>query len=313
MIYKKFLALFFIFYMIFALNDFSYEISASSNNTVLTNHVTNEIEVQVYAEAVVYMIDLKLKQSKLGEYTYDTEVLNQDYVKCFNSNFLNDFLKINSTQIFMTELFSDEEIQLLEYERNKIAHQNLTQEELKLLEEYKNYCDEFHSILAYNDEIFSKIVERSGGTIEGWKEMKLHTPVGYEKAVFGDEDYGHLFKLNYVEMSPELQNFRSEYRDVYPFNYEVNLSWEYPFKTSQYDADLYGFYYPNVTEEFHINSSKYNTDYLLPNSKNLISYTVYNDCIEVIFNAFEVNENTMSALAYIKDGKITDIITFIGK
>lgn len=299
--------------MIFALNDFSYEISASSNNTVLTNHVTNEIEVQVYAEAVVYMIDLKLKQSKLGEYTYDTEVLNQDYVKCFNSNFLNDFLKINSTQIFMTELFSDEEIQLLEYERNKIAHQNLTQEELKLLEEYKNYCDEFHSILAYNDEIFSKIVERSGGTIEGWKEMKLHTPVGYEKAVFGDEDYGHLFKLNYVEMSPELQNFRSEYRDVYPFNYEVNLSWEYPFKTSQYDADLYGFYYPNVTEEFHINSSKYNTDYLLPNSKNLISYTVYNDCIEVIFNAFEVNENTMSALAYIKDGKITDIITFIGK
>lgn len=269
-------------------------------------------EAAVLAEATVYMIDLVLEQSQHRDYSLDVEGLNHEYVECFDSEYLSRFLTKHASEIFMTEIITNDEIQLHEYERNKLAHRTLSQDELELLEEYKEYTDEYHAILDYNDEVFAKIVERDGGTVEGLKGMRLSTPTSYDRAVLGDEEYGSLFESTYVEMSQELQNFRNKYQDEYPFNYEVNVPWEYPFKTTQYDASMYGIYYPEVTGEFHINYSDYdNIEDKLPNTDNLMSYRVYNDCIEVLFDAREVGVYTMSALVDIDEGKITDISTYI--
>lgn len=270
-------------------------------------------EAEMFAKAVVYMIDLDLEQNN-SEYLFNIDDLNQDYVKCFNPDYLNTFLTNQpSHTLHSNDYLSDEEMQLIEYERNKDFHFNLTEYQLTLLEEFNRYCDEYHEVLKYNDEILTKIATAEGATLEGLKSMLLSTPVSYDKVVYGNSEYSALLWSNYVEMSPELQSFRNNYINAYPFNYEVNLPWEYSkFTTSQYDASLYGFEYQDVTKDFYvIDPNKDKLPGALKNENHLISYTVYNDCIEVIFDASAVNGNIMSALVYVNDGEITDIATYI--
>lgn len=269
-------------------------------------------EAEVFAKAVVYMLDLDLERSD-DEYLFDIEVLNKDYVECFNLDYLKKFLTNQPSHIiYSNEIISNEEKQLIEYEQNKNSHSTLTEHHLTLLDEFNRYCDEYHEILNYNDEILTKIAEIEGITLENFKSMRMTTPVGYDKILFRNEEYSQLLKSDFVEISQELRYFRDNYINAYPFNYEVNLPWAYKFTTSQYDASLYGFQYQDVTEDFYlILPDRSKEKVILKNKNKLISYTVYNDCIEVIFDASEVNGYIMSALVYVIDGEITDIATYL--
>lgn len=269
-------------------------------------------EAEIFAKAVVYMIDLDLERNGL-EYLFDIELLNQDYVDCFNKDYLNEFLTNPPTQKFSSNYnITEEEIQFIEYEKNKNFHATLNEHQLSLLDEFNKYCDEYHEVLNYNDEILTKIALDEGITLENLKSMRLSTPLDYDGIVYANEKYSELLRYDCLEMSYELQAFRNNYVNAYPFNYEVDLPWKYKFTTSQYDASLYGFQYQDVTQDFYVilpNEPKQAG--ALKNKNHLISYTIYNNCIEIIFDAIEIDCYIMSALVYINNGKITDISTYI--
>lgn len=289
-----------------------YTLEVKSDFTIGTN--LNELvmtydEARIFAEAVVYMIDLDLEWGSVC----DIKVLNQEYVECFNKTYLTNFIEDRPSYLYFIKSFaSKEESQLLEYNKNKNAHNALTQEELVLLDKYNKFCDEYHEILDYNDEILSMIAQKNETTLEMLKEIPLHTSNYYDRIIYGDEEYGHLLKSTYIEMSQELKDFKNEYQGVYPFNYEVDLPWEYKNSTSQYDANLYGVYYQDVTENFYViyPENKDNDGVPVQNKYRLISYTVYNDCIEVNFNSIDGN---MSAIVLITDGVISDIYAYMQK
>lgn len=278
-------------------------------------YATTKEDAQIYADAVVYMLDLNLDVNDNGEFLFDIDILNKDYVDCFDTDYLNYFLANQLKQnLFIDNYKSDYEVEHYIYIQNKIAHENLTKKEIELLEQYNNHCDELHLILEYNDDIFKKIAEKNGATIEGIKEMRLYTPSSYDRTILGDEDYGHMFKSTYIELSQELQEFKKIYTGMYPFNYKVDVPWDYEFYTTQYDASLYGFYYPKVTQEFYSSFSNYDTiDGLgvkLKNDNKLISYTVYNDCIEVEISNSNLG-NTIYAIVDIENGKIINTSFYI--
>lgn len=280
----------------------NYSLSSENLNQLAMSYDKAEI----FAEAVIYMIDLDLEWGEVIE----LQALNQDYVACFNKVYLTKFLADRPSYLFFLETFeSKEEAQFIEYKNNKNLHNALTQEELTLLDEYNNFCDEYHEILDYNDYILSMIAKKEQMSLEGLKEMRLNTQNSYEKTIYGDEEYSHLLKSQ-PEMSQKLQDFKNKYFGVYPFNYEVDLPWDYKFTTSQYDASLYEFYYQDVTEDFYViypyNSDNYGV--FFKNKYRLNSYTVYNDCIEISFSSQDGN---MSAIISIIDGVIFNIYAYI--
>lgn len=307
-----------VFIFILALNK-SNEIkiaNINARNENLSKLVMSRNEAEIFAEAVIYMIDLNLKTNEKGENIFDITTLNQEYVNCFNPEYLNYFLTNQPTHIIPPDGFaSEEEKQYFQYESNKKSHKLLTQHELILLEKYNQYSYDNYKILKYNDTILTKIAQKEGMTLEGLKSMRFSTPMSYDRVVGSDEEYSHLLKFSQIEMSQELKDFKNKYQEIYPFNYEVNLPSEGIYtNTTQYEANLYGFYYPNISENFYVSYTDEmlaNKDNILQDKNQLLSYTVYNDSIEIRFDARNVNGNFMTAIAYITNGEIIDIYTYI--
>lgn len=269
--------------------------------------IMSRSDAQIYANAFIYMLDLDMKMGQFGDDFYNIDVLNQEYVKCFDLEYLDYMLKNQHFNKFIYDGYSEEEIQSENYMIYQSHHEMMTEEEHKLLDEYNKYRYEVYKVYENNIDIIGKIAEKNGMTIEDMKSYKNGTPRSYDMFLGSDEEYSHLLEYAYISIPQDVSVYWIEKRayNSYPFSYYVDNGYEDPFYTSHYDASLYGFDYPSVTGEFfYIYEEKIpDEDGIYFKNENYLGYyNVYNDCIEI-----KLKDSSDIFLVYINNGKITDI------
>lgn len=289
------------------------ETQPTQKTTKYSELLMSRSEAEIYVNAFIYMLDLDLTIEQFGDEYYNLDVLNQDYVNCFDIEYLDQVLKRQHFNEYLTFSLTEEEAEYENYLSKKYSHEMMTAEELRLLDEYNKYRYQEYKIYENNIDIIQKIGEKNGMTIEDMKSYKNGTPRSYDMFLGSDEEYSHLLEYAYISIPQDVSVYWIEKRayNSYPFSYYVDNGYDDPFYTSHYDASLYGFDYPSATGEFFSMIPDRIPDedgIFFKNERYLLDYTVYNNCIELkVVRDPEIMSYFDSYIMYFTDGKITSI------